>query len=336
MKTKLIGILICLMLMTTFLTVAKPSEKIESKSSTETMSTAYDANVPVWEIGDQWIYKIDNISINNQTESKTINLFLKIAELPLTVISTIGDFYTLTFTTNVSGQGKIYSDQGDGPVNISITFTNISLSGNVIIEKSTLGIKEISVAFSKEKFLVDIIDQPFFKLPRILQKISAKITMNMTTTFDTPFSLLTFPLSTLLVWNSTATNFTINGKIQCLWLNLINFLNKMAKLAGNEFLDPDVAALLPVLDIKEALTTLGNGNVFQTPAISDAFFCLNTENITVPAGLYYAYNITLIGGLAQCFYAPTAGNVIKINGNLEEIIPYLKGINMELLSTNYS
>jgi len=324
------------MLMTTFLTVAKPSEKIESKSSTETMSTAYDANVPVWEIGDQWIYKIDNISINNQTESKTINLFLKIAELPLTVISTIGDFYTLTFTTNVSGQGKIYSDQGDGPVNISITFTNISLSGNVIIEKSTLGIKEISVAFSKEKFLVDIIDQPFFKLPRILQKISAKITMNMTTTFDTPFSLLTFPLSTLLVWNSTATNFTINGKIQCLWLNLINFLNKMAKLAGNEFLDPDVAALLPVLDIKEALTTLGNGNVFQTPAISDAFFCLNTENITVPAGLYYAYNITLIGGLAQCFYAPTAGNVIKINGNLEEIIPYLKGINMELLSTNYS
>jgi hypothetical protein len=76
--------------------------------------------------------------------------------------------------------------------------------------------------------------------------------------------------------------------------------------------------------------------VFQTPAISDAFFCLNTENITVPAGTYEAYNITLVGGLAQCFYAPTAGNVVKIAGNLEEIIPYLKGINMELLSTNYS
>jgi len=335
MKTKLIGVLICVMLMTTLLTVAKPSEKIESKSSTEIMSTAYDADVPVWEVGDQWIYKIDNISIYNQTEDKTLNLILTITELPLIVVNTTTDFYTLTFKTNVSGQFKIYSKQDNGSINISITFTNIFLSGNVIIEKSTLGIKEISAAFTKGKFLVNIIELPNMKVPRLLQKIPAKITMNMTTTFDTPFSLLTFPLSTLLVWNSTATNFTLNGKIESLWLNLINFLNKIATPFGYG-LDPDIAALLPVIDIKDALTTIGNGNVFQTPAISDAFFCLNTENITVPAGTYEAYNITLVGGLAQCFYAPTAGNVIKINGNLEAIIPYFKGINMELLSTNYS
>ena len=335
MKTKLIGMLICLMLMTTFLTVAKPSEKIESKSSTERMSSTYDADVPVWAVGDQWIYKIDNISIYNQTEDKTLNLMLTMTELPLTVLSATGDFYTLEFKTNVSGQFKIYSKQDNGSINISITFNNIFLSGNVSIEKSTLGIKEISAAFTKGKFLVNIIELPNMELPSFLQKIPARITLNMTTTFDTPFSLLTFPLSTLLVWNSTATNFTLNGEIKSLWLNLINFLNKIATPFGYG-LDPNIAALLPVIDIKDALTTIGNGNVFQIPAIEAAFICLNTENITVPAGTYEAYNITLIGGMAQCYYAPTAGNVVKIAGNLEEIIPYLKGINMELLSTNYS
>ena len=336
MKTKLIGLLICVMLMTTLLAVAKPPQKIEITSSTETMSTAYVAEVPVWEIGDYWTYQIDNISLLYQQEGKLINLYLTIAELPLTVISTAGDFYTLEFQTTANGQAKVNIDLGDGPVNMTITFSDLEISGNVLIEKSTLGIKEVSAAFSKGKFLVDIIEQPYIKLPSILQKISAKITMNMTTTFDTPFSLLTFPLSTGIFWNLTATNFTINGKIQCLWFNLINFLNNMAKLIGYEFLPPEVAALLPIIDIKEALTTLGPGNVFEIPALSDAFFCLNTENITVPAGAYEAYNITLIGGLGQCYYAPTAGNMVKITGNFEEIIPYITNINMELLSTNYS
>ena len=324
------------MLMTTLLAVAKPPQKRESTLSTETMSSAYNADVPVWEVGDQWTYQIDNISLLYQQEGKLINIYLTIADLPLTVINTTGDFYTLEFQTSAYGQAKINVDLGDGPVNMTITFSNLEISGNVLIEKSTLGIKEVSAAFSKGKFVVDIIKQPYIELPSFLQKISAKITMNMTTTFATPFSLLTFPLSTGIFWNSTSTNFTLNGKIQCLWLNLINFLNKMAKLFGYEFLPPEVAALLPVIDIKEALTTLGPGNVFEIPALVDAFFCLNTENIIVPAGTYDAYNITLIGGLAQCFYAPTAGNVIKITGNLEEIIPYITHINMELLSTNYS
>ena len=336
MKTKLIGILICLMLLTTLLAVAKPLQTIENKSSTETISSAYDADVPVWEVGDYWTYQIDNISLLYEQEGKLINIYLTIADLPLTVISTTGEFYTLEFQTTALGMAKINTDLGDGPVNITITFSNLEVSGNVLIEKSTLGIKEISAAFSKAKFTVNIINQPYITLPGFLQRISAKITMNMTTTFATPFSLLTFPLSTGIFWNSTATNFTLNGKIQSLWLNLLNFLNNIGKLLGNEFLPPEVSALLPIIDIKEALTTFGPGNVFQIPAIPYAFICLNTQNITVPAGAYEAYNITLIGEMAHCYYAPTAGNVIKITGDLGELIPYITNINMELLSTNYS
>jgi hypothetical protein len=173
-------------------------------------------------------------------------------------------------------------------------------------------------------------------LPSLLQHLPARITMNTTIDYDTPLAILTFPLNTTLVWNLSSTNFSLNGKVKCLWFNVINFLNKIAKLFGNEFLPPEVAALLPDIDIKEALTTLASGNVINIPAMPDAFFCLNTENVTVPAGTYNAYNITLVGGLAQCFYAPTAGNVVKISGNFVGVLPNLKSFNMELISTNFS
>jgi hypothetical protein len=335
MKTKLFGLFICVMLMTTLLVVAKPPQTRQNNATTM-MPSAYSADVPVWEVGDQWTYQIDDITLLYQEEGKYIDLYLTISELPLTVTSTAGEFYTLEFQTTASGDSQVNADLGDGPVNLTITFTDLVISGNVLIDKSTLGIKEVSAAFTKGKFYVDIIDQPYFELPSFLQKISAKITMNVTTSFSTPFSLLAFPMNTGVFWNSTATNLTINGKVQSLWFNLILFLNKMGKLFGNEFLPPEVAALLPIIDIKEALTTLGSGNVFQIPALDSAFFCMNTENITVPAGTYDAYNVTLIGGLGQCYYAPAAGNVVKIAGNFQEIIPYITDINMELLSTNYS
>ena len=75
--------------------------------------------------------------------------------------------------------------------------------------------------------------------------------------------------------------------------------------------------------------------VFKIPAIPFACICYNTENITIPAGTYKVYTV-LIGGKAQCYYAPTAGNIIKITGNFEEIVPNITNINMRLLSTNYS
>jgi hypothetical protein len=103
MKTKLIGIVICILLMTTTFAVAKPPQKIESKSSTETKSTLYNIDVPIWKIDDQWTYQIDDISIVKQQEGKSINLHLSIAELPLTVVSMTGDFYTLEYKTTLNG-----------------------------------------------------------------------------------------------------------------------------------------------------------------------------------------------------------------------------------------
>jgi len=335
MKTKLIGIFICIMLMTTFFAVAKPPQKIESNSSPETMSTVYNVDVPVWEIGDQWTYQIDDISYVVEQEGKSINLQLSIAELPLTVISTAGDSYTLEFETTMNGQYKVGVNPSDSPVNVSLIFSNLDISGTVLVDKSTLGIKDISAGFKREKFSIEI-QQSYIPLPPFLQKFSTRITMNLGITFDPPLALLTFPLNTGTSWSLTATNITINGDIQSFYLNLINFINKIAKLFGKEFLPPEISALLPIIDLEEILTTLGYGNTFPIPGIADAFSCLNTENITVPAGTYEAYNVTLFGGLAQGYYAPTAGNTVKLLGNTEVMNPSFNNINMQLISTNYS
>jgi hypothetical protein len=337
MKNKIIGLVICILLISPFLSVAQPTQqKNIIHTPTTSISTSSQIDVPTWEIGNQWTYKIDNITISINQDNQSFDLYLTMAELPLNVISLNSTSYTLAYQTSVSGHSKIDADLGDGPINMTITFTDLKISGNVTIDKTTLGIKALTVLF-KGRFLVDIIQQPYIQLPFKLPVIHVPVTMNVSADFDTPVSLLTFPLNTSMMWNSTATNLTMNGKIHSIWFNIILFFNNIAKLFNNEFLPPEIASLLPVVDIKEALTTIGTGNVFELPMIPSAFVCLNTENITVPAGTYYdAYNITILGGLAHGFYAPAAGNIVKLTGNFADIIPYVTNINMELLSTNYS
>jgi hypothetical protein len=334
MRKKLFGMFICVMLMTTFFTVTLPAEKKDETSThMAPIPLASPVDVPVWEIGDKWTYKIDNITLDINQNNQTIFLYLTIAQLPLEVIASNTTCYTLSFETSVSGHSKIYGDFGNGLININITFSNLAISGNITIEKSTLGIKALDLLFNG-RFWVDIIQQPYisFSLP----VLPVRLTINATMDLDFPFCLLTFPLDTNMSWNSTPANLTLNGMIQSPWLHLILFINNIASLLGYELLPPEIAALLPVVNIKDALTAMGYGNMIQIPAIPDVFYCLTTEDVTVPAGTYNTYNITLLGGLGFAYYAPTAGTIVKISGNFEEIIPYLTSINMELLSTNYS
>ncbi len=68
MKTKLIGLLICLMLLTTLFAAAKPANTILEKTSAKTQTASTMVDVPVWAVGDTWTYQVDDISINYTTE----------------------------------------------------------------------------------------------------------------------------------------------------------------------------------------------------------------------------------------------------------------------------
>jgi len=330
MKMKIIGILIGLMLVTTIFAVAQNNKTITKETSTNTSaSTTYSVDVPVWEIGDQWTYKIDNITITtNQTE-----IYLSMDQLPLTVTAVDETSYTLHFETSVNGHSQINADIGDGPINVTITLPNLQISGTVKIDKSTLGINALSADLTG-RFWIDIKNQPYIEFS--LPVLPFKVTTNLISDFSHSVSILTFPLNTTMIWNSTATNLTMNGEIRSPWFYFIKILNQITTLLGNPLLPPEIEALLPIVNIQEAFTTLGTSNVFGIPMIPGAFMCLNTEMIIVNDVTYDAYNITILNGMAECFYAPTAGSIVKLTGNLEEIIPLVKNINMELVSTNYT
>jgi len=329
MKKKFMGIVIGAMLIMTFFAVGIPAQiKISNKLLPTSLPASSQADVPVWEQGDTWTYQIDNVTLIVNETGKLFELYLTINDLPLTVSGVDATTYSLDYATTMSGHAKIKTDLGDGLIDALITFNNVKISGNIIRDKSTLGVKSISTVFSG-RFWINVIQQPYipFKIPTL----PFKITINTTSEFSTPFTMLSFPLDTGTFWNLTATNLTVNGEMRSLWFYFIHFFNSI-----KEFLPPEIDALLPVVNVKAALDTLGTGNVFNVPMIPGAFFCLNTESVTVPAGPYDAYNITIMNGTARCFYAPAAGNIIKLTGNIQDLIPFITNVNMELKSTNFS
>jgi len=337
MKTKLIGLLICIMLLTTLFAAAKPVNTIPEKTSAKTQTaSATMVDVPVWAVGDTWTYQVDDISINYTTDTQSIQLHGSLSELPLEVTSTTGDFYTLSFETTMNGIGYINANPVDGPVNVSVTISDLAIEGTVQIEKSSLGIKDITLSFDNQKITFTINDQPYLPLPKWLHILSAKFTSDIDVNCDISVALLSFPLNIGMFWDLVATSFSVNGQLEGKLFNLLYFLNNVVKLFGKELIPAEIAALLPIIDFNEALTSFLGTNVFEIPGFVGVFYCPATETISVPAGTYDAYNITLMGGIGQCYYAPTAGNIIRLRGNFEDFIPFVKSIDLTLLDTTYS
>jgi len=337
MKSKLFGLLICIMLLTTLLAAAKPANSIPVTTSSKTQAASSTmVDVPVWEIGDTWTYRVNDLSINYTTGTQSVLLQGSITQLPLEVTNTTGDFYTLSFATTMNGIGHITANPSDGPVNISITFSDLAIQGTLKVEKSTLGIKNIAFSFDNQKIAFNVIDQPYITLPSWLHKISAKFTSNIDINSDISVSLLSFPLFTGMYWDLIATNISVNGKLQSFFFSVLHFLNNFAKLFGMDFLPAEIADLLPVIDFNQALTNYLGTNVFQVPGFAGLFYCPATESISVPAGTYDAYNISLMGGIGQCYYASAASNIIQLHGNFQDILPFVQRIDLVLVSTTYS
>jgi len=334
MKTKLIVCLLCGMLLTTSVVLAVPSENMKTSTVETRHVSPLSADVPVWHVGGFWTYKVDNISVNYQQNNQTIYLSLSIDQLPLTVDSASGDAYTLSFSTKASGHGIIDVDAAQGPLNMIVDFTNVKLSGSVMIEKTQLGIQSIDATL-QGLFRLNIIEQPF--VPFQIHHFPIPITMHVIVDCSSPISILAFPMDTGLIYGLQATNLTINGEVHSIWLNIIHFANTVMGFFGKAFItDPNIEVLFPVINIRDALTAFGLPNVFSVPGVPEIFTTGNTtETITVPAGTYDVYNISIAEGIGSIFYAPAAGNVVKISGNFQDMIPFIQNIKMELIDTNY-
>jgi hypothetical protein len=322
------------MLVTTVFAVAHQEHTLSIETDT-IQPTQMDDEVPIWEIGDTWTYRINDIDVDFQEENQTVQVHLEIDQLLLEVIGETPDVYELDFVGELSGTCGIDVDYGEGPIVIDLTLESTPINGNVFIDKSDLGITTLN-AYIDGTLKVNVFEQPYINPPFPIPEIPIKGEIDLNIEMDTPLAILEFPMTTLTTWNLSATNFTLDGELRSIWLHIINFINRIASIFQIELIPAELAILLPDVDLSDALDILGVVSFFEIPEIPYAFVCLQRDNITVEAGTFDSYNISIAGGLAECYYAPDAGNVIKIEGNLQDLLPYVTDINMELVETTYS
>lgn len=352
MNSKIFGIIVCILLLTSSITIAENIEKISMISSPKKISNAsFDVDVPVWTVDNYWNFEIDDMTIYYEQEGQYIHLTLQTNELQLNVIDVKTDSYILDLDAVLSGSGNAYINLGDGPINITLDLQDTKLSGTIVFNKTDLGIKELNPKL-EGKLLINIIEQPYTN--NTVPQIPIRATIDISTNLATPLTIINFPLNISNIWGIPGTNISIEGTIKSPWLSFINLINNIARrplpwkivvlIANSIGIDEQTVTkisdiindILPIINISYVLTEyMKIGNYFETPGIPIIFICNSTENITINGKTYNSYNISIIGGIGNIYYAPEAGNIIKISGHFKDIIPFVSDLNIELKETNY-
>jgi len=358
MKGKIITLLICMMLLITFFAVSKNNEKLAINEDIKDIKPlSFDeVEAPVWESGDSWTYNIANMEFviddENLSENLTLIINAQIGDFTLEVIDDTGDIYQVgIIETTIEGNYLLDTDFGDGPIRVSGDLEDTVLAGNLYFNKSDLGVAKFE-GLVDGKLTVNIEEQPYFDRS-VFPKIPIPMTIYLEVEMENPFPVIQFPLnSSFMVWGMPAINASIGGTIESIWLNIFNFINQkirkwgiippIARIFGlDEQMLQDASDMiddiLPIIDIKYVLNEyLEVNNWVNTPELPFMFFCNDTAEITVPAGTFDTYEILIAGGLGTIYYAPEVGNIIKIEGNFADALPFLNGIDAELKEYNYN
>jgi hypothetical protein len=336
-KKILSGIFLCMLLLMPMTVSAMENKTSNNSISNNPVNDGYttlSADPPVWAKGTVWNYDLTDINIDiDQGYGLVFHLYIGTANIPFEVVSDSGSSYQVSFKTKISGNVYVEADYGGLSVKLQGNLVRTKLKGEITYRKSDLGISSISMQLSGKVALS--ISKPI-RLPAI----RAFVTLNLDIGFSNPYTLLSFPMETNMTWGLPATGISIDGSLKSPWLRVVNIAHGTARFMG---LIPDeykeysdlIAQMLPVIDFSDTLTLFEIPNPVDIPELPVVFYCSGTENITVQAGSFNAYNISLMG-VANMYYAPDVGRVIKISGNIEDFIPYLKNINMELVKIGKS
>ena len=84
---------------------------------------------------------------------------------------------------------------------------------------------------------------------------------------------------------------------------------------GNPLLPENISALLPVIDIKDALETKEINNTFEIKEVPSIFSCYSMDEITVLAGTFDSYNISVAEILGKIYYAPKLLDLLTRSDN---------------------
>ncbi len=258
---------------------------------------------PRWNKGDSWIYSGKlNYNVNEDTLSSYINTSIK--NFCLKVENENSQEYMISLDSRIHLDG--YIDWKDIGIKAGIKLSMGKLTGAVRINKADLGLEKIVLNISG----VVIISVSKAPIPIPL---SGSIKAN----FNPRWTLMDFPLEIGKKWNSSESeiNITISQ-------DLIDFVEKIANLIKQ--LLPEYADI-----IDEIIGALHDLFPLEVDIPSLNMECLNETNITVPAGTYRAFLITIEDAI-PFYFSECLANFIKA---IYESNP---DVDIELVSTTYS
>lgn len=254
-------------------------------------STNYDDDVPIWNNGDSWTYSVSEFWVNFTYEGKNIKMVGKIDDFKWTVTDTSGSSYKVDITGEITANYEITLPLGS---------LVLYFSGTI---KPTWTNLKGTIIFGKsnleiEDFNAEITGLTSIQILPIPIKFPILVKITADADLSTVFPLFEFPLHTLKLWN------------------------------------------MPEIDVITNLNLGGIFGIIKIPIIISAhydwipfaFTCLYQESVTVEAGTYDAWLIkSLLGGFFEYYYAPSIGNIVKIDVNMPR-----GGIEAQLKTTNYS
>lgn len=309
--------------------------------SQETMGASLDEDVPIWEEGTTWTYKIGDIDFTlDEIEGRYIDAHFTTGNLDLEVTEVTDTTYTTDIRVtdaDITVDVNLSIDFEEDPIKISGHLTNIGISGSIYFDRSNLGITRVEASITGDLDLASILDlSPLLQI--LLKLIPNDITINLEAVFDEPYSPLNFPMETDQGWGLPPAFVTLDGTVRSPLFRLLKLANTLASLLGRSFLPPEFVFLLPVVDIGELLTLMMDSNVIGIPEIPDylyrdvrAFLCLPTTQHAVEAGTFPARQISMVRGIGMVYYSPDVGNIIEMRGNFADILPILDDMYIELI-----
>ena len=306
---------------------------------------AVTANVPTWQVGQEWTYKIHDIDFKfNELAERDFDIQFTAGDINVKVADVTSDTYKLHFDTdNVDAYLDIYYDPltGEDPTDMEVEMEDVVLSGDIFIDKNTLQIINMKPKINWDINTDELLDSLDLDIGKALIKLllpdAIPITINLEVDFESPYTLLDFPLDPGKTWVLQGTTVTLDGKITSKYLDLLNLVNNIGKIFGINLVPPEFAKYLPQIDISDFMADNDMENEFEIAEQEKImrkppYAVGDMKSVSVPAGTYNAYDILIVQGVGNIYYSPDVENVVKIQGNLKDFIPIVENIKLELIS----
>ena len=312
----------------------KKSELVEKNIYQDTY--LFDDDVPIWEKGDYWTYSISDIELTTQQGEFEIELDIKIDDTMFHVAEVTADNYVVEFNTEINADFSVGINSVPLKVQASTAnFPKSTINGEIVYDKSTLGIEEINIDIGL-KFKLKILENPFLSFLSMLS-LRVPLDINLKIEMDNPLELIDFPVNIFNIWGIESNEITISGEMKSFYFRIVKFADKIAKIFDMEFLPPEIADQLPNIDIGNILEMNGISNPYNLEEIENIFIVYDMEEVNVPAGTFDSYRIAPPDGLdalVYYHYSPEVGNLVdfEVTDLLYEYYP-IPPIKIELVST---